>query len=294
MSLASKILICLIILGLTAGCERDIDIELDDFEEKIIVEGYIESNQYARVFLSRNIGFFDAIGVQIIEDVVVDDATVVVTQGNLRDTCELIFSPDNIPPYYYGGTVIKGQENRRYGLEIYSGNKVLTASTLIPRVNPLDSLWWYADELHYNEVDSVGPIRYQYTDPDTLGNYFRLYYRRLQVDNIPFATSGAIRSDRIVNGLTYESDIYRGRTYSERYIIDPNEEIADKRRFVPGQVVEIYWNAISLETYEFWQSLRDNEAADAFGSSSNLLSNIEGGIGIWGGYGVSIDTVYIP
>lgn len=294
MSLIPNILTCFFIVGLTAGCERDIEIELDDFEDKIIVEGYIESDQLARVFLSRNIGFFDAIGIQIIDDIVVDDAVVVITQGGLRDTCELIFSSDNIPPYYYRGTSIIGQENRRYGLEIYADNKVLTASTLIPRVNPLDSLWWYADELHYNEVDSVGPIRYQYTDPDTLGNYYRLYYRRLQIDNIPFAASGAIRSDRIVNGLTYESDIYRGRTYSERYLIDPNEEIEDKRRFVPGQVVEIYWNAISLETYEFWQSLRDNEATDAFGSSSNLQSNIEGGIGIWGGYGVSIDTVYIP
>jgi hypothetical protein len=294
MKLFKNIFAALLLLGLTAGCESDIEIELDAFEDQIIVEGYMESGETARVFLTRNIGFFDPIGVELIEDVVVDDAIVVITDGDLRDTCTLVFAQNYLPPYFYQGESIIAKENHRYGLEIYVGTKTLTATTYVPEAIPLDSLWWYADELHYNEIDSVGPIRYQYTDPDTLGNYYRLYYRRLQTDPIPYSTSGPVRSDRIVNGLTYESDIYRGRTLAERYLTTPGEEIADKFRFYSGQIVEIRWNAISRHTYEFWQSLRDNEAADAFGSSQNLSSNIDGGIGIWGGYGVSIDTVYIP
>lgn len=289
-------ILVILAFALTGGCESEIDLEIDAFEERIVVEGYITSGQYARVSLTRNVGFFDPIDLTNVEDFIIEDAVVVITDGTIRDTCVFDLNEGYLPPVAYFGQEIIGQVNRRYDLEVYVDGKVLTATTLIPRVQPLDSLWWFPDAVHLETGDSVGPIYYQFSDPDTLGNNHRLAYQRIGIDDIPYSTSGATRTDRLVNGLTYESTVYRSRTYAERYDSSVSKEIPDQFRFVPGQRVALYWNAIDPVTYEFWQSTRNNEADDAFSTSQNLASNIqgEGGIGIWGGYAESIDTVYIP
>ena len=294
MKTLKNIFLFLSVLALSGGCESNIDLELADYEAKISVEGYITTGKPARIHLTRNIEFLGTIDLTNYEDFIIEDALVVVSNGIVRDTCEFDVAPGYLPPVAYFGTQIIGQENQRYDLEVYIDGKLLTASTYIPKVNSLDSLWWKADDVHLETGDSVGPIHYQYSDPDTLGNYYRLYYQRIGIDEIPFATSGATRTDRLVNGLTYESTVYRSRTYAERYVPEESESVPDQFRFVPGQAVILYWDAISSTTYEFWQSTRNNEASDAFSPSQNVASNINGGLGIWGGYAESIDTVYIP
>jgi hypothetical protein len=50
------------------------------------------------------------------------------------------------------------------------------------------------------------------------------------------------------------------------------------------------------QSFEFWSSYQDEvlNSTNPFASSlSDVRSNIEGdGLGIWGGYGVSVDTVF--
>ena len=54
-------LLLLAVFALSGGCESEIDLELDEYEAKIVVEGYMISGQTARVHLMRNIGFFSSL-----------------------------------------------------------------------------------------------------------------------------------------------------------------------------------------------------------------------------------------
>ena len=59
-------------------------------------------------------------------------------------------------------------------------------------------------------------------------------------------------------------------------------------------IVILRINHVNSDTYKFWRSVErsKNSSGNPFSEPVNLYSNIDGGIGIWGGYGASY--YYIP
>jgi len=280
---------CLLLI--LSSCTTDITVDLPDPKEQIVVEGYIEQDAAPYVILTKNSPFFGGFNLNDIEQYIVHDAVVTVTDGTLTDTldeqCFTVSAGDsfyNVCIYAAKNPVLKGALRKNYQLRIEAEGKVITAQTTIPDLLTLDSLWYVP---HENEgaADSLVQLMLEVSDPDTLGNYVRFFTKQNSASMYPvFAFD-----DRFINGQTYSVPVQRGQDPDAEY--DPDTY----GYFWKGDTAILKWTSISKATYDFWNTLDyETNSGGPFGSATVIKSNISGGLGIWGGYAAYYDTLYIP
>ena len=284
-----------LITGLFFSCEDDITFEFANYGEKVVVEGYIEEGELAKVFLTRSHGFFEPLsndsvlvtinGIgfyvpELLSEILIIDAKVIVSDGTLIDSLELSLDPYTFPYVYYSGKNIIGQTGGVYELSVFTDGKLLSATTSIPVSIPIDSLWF---EPLSEKYDSIGYIHGIFDDIPELGNYFRFFSKSEGRDSIYVHPWNSVWYDRNINGEEdVEFALYHGA--------NDYEDIEDIGRwyFHVGEKVSVKFCTIDRENYEFWQSFQRNAggSGNPFASPSPTITNIEGGLGIWGGYGV--------
>ena len=100
----------------------------------------------------------------------------------------------------------------------------------------------------------------------------------------------SVFEDRYINGLNLDFSYNRGSLPYSEADDDNNEE---RGYFKVGDIVVIKFASIDLAEYQFWQSYANNitSQGDMFSNPAIVKSNIEGGLGVWVGYGTRIDTV---
>jgi len=270
------------------SCTTNITVDLPDPKEQIVIEGYIEQDAAPYVLLTRNSPFFGNIDLNDVEQYLVHDAIVTVTDGiatdTLKETCLTVTAGDRtFTVCFYVAQNMKGALNTRYDLRVEAEGKVLTASAVIPDLLALDSLYY---EPHDNtDADSLVQLVAKYTDPDTFGNYIRFYTQRNSESMYPaFAFD-----DRFFNGETLTFPIQRAEDPDADYDADTYGY------FWKGDTAIVKWTAITKATYDFWNTLDyETNSGGPFGSATVIKSNVTGGLGIWGGYAAFYDTLYIP
>lgn len=270
------------------SCTTDITVDLPAPKEQFVVEGYIEQDAAPYILLTRNAPFFGDIDLNDVDQYLVHDAVVTVSDGIVTDTlkevCFDVTSGDRtITVCFYVAQNLKGELNKRYELRVEAEGKVLTASTVIPDLLVLDSLYY---EPHENpEADSLVQLVAQYKDPDTIGNYVRFYTQRNSEQMYPaFAFD-----DRFFNGEILTFPLQRAEDPDADYDADTYGY------FWKGDTAIVKWTAISKATYDFWNTLDyETNSGGPFGAATVIKSNVTGGLGIWGGYAAFYDTLYIP
>lgn len=293
------------------GCEEEIALELPAGEELLVVQGHIEQGSQPIVVLMRSVPVFTSTTQEELEASFVHGAQIIVsTKGReytLKELPASALTPElkrllseqfAVPPlqlqpgsdfifYLYTTDKIRGEVGKSYGLHISYGTQVLTATTTIPQLNPLTELFVVP---HPDPAeDSLVSIYYRYNDPDTLGNSVRYFTKR---NSEPFYAGllTSVFNDELINGansLTFP--LARGIPQGQE--IDP--ETAGY--FGRGDTVTIRWAAIDLPHFRFWSTLEAERSSNGspIGSPNITRSNINGGLGIWGGYGVTYHSIII-
>lgn len=284
-----------------SACEKEITVELPVEPPQLVVEGFIEPGLPPFVMLTRTQGYFEGLDPATLAGVYVRDALVSVDRGDgpvvLDQLCtaslteeqrQLFVTITGLDPdlvalvdiciYTTANTALFGEVGRTYRLRIESGNEVLTSTTTIPTPVPLDSLWFQRRLLTADD-DSVGFLWGRIEDPVGLGNAYRWYDRRISTrsgedDQVVYG-SGANNTfiDRYFDGGTYRFNVNGFR--------------------FPGDTVVVRFISIGETEYRFYRSYEANVASggDLLGTPQNATSNIQGGLGIWAGWGVYTDTV---
>lgn len=301
------------------ACEKEISVELPTTEPRVVIEGTIETGQPPVVILTRTQGFFDPTSLQSIANSFISEATVTVFDGVTTHTLDRICSsliPDslleeaaiasgldvnllanaNICIWTKLDNTLLGEEGRSYRLEVQAENKLLRSTTTIPNSIGPDSLWFRLAQQQPND-DTLGLIWARISDPDTLGNNYRWMAKRINADLSGNAKDAnfiapyfSVYEDRFVNGLTFDFAFSRGaRPYSDA----DDDENEERGFFKRGDTVVVKFVNIGRPEYLFYNSFQNNSASqgDVFSTPSNIISNIEGGLGIWAGYGFRMDTV---
>jgi hypothetical protein len=142
----------LIIVFALSSCEKEITIDIPKAEEKIVVEGWIDQNDYPIVFLTKNLPYFGTIDSSMLLNIIIQDATVIVSDGVNYDTLAKTYNTDYFPPIFYKGSKIKGEINKTYFLTVKAQGKTLTAKTTIPPPVYPDSVWFKVEP----KQDSLG------------------------------------------------------------------------------------------------------------------------------------------
>ena len=296
---------------LFTGCEENLTLQLPEGEAQLVVEGHIEQGAPPIVVLTESVPVFSDVSVASLEKAFVHNAQVTVsTDGqnySLQEISSASFNNElkqhlmlqfgipaamlsgksGFPFYVYTTDALKGETGKSYKLRISHQGKVLTALTTIPHLNPIDSLWTGP---HPNpREDSLRVLMYRYTDPDTLGNSVRYATKRNQEPFYP-GLFGSVFNDELINGSSITFPLDRGEPRGQKKI---NRDLYGY--FGKGDTVIVRWAAIDLAHYRFWNTLESeqNSNGSPIGSPNTTRSNIKGGLGIWGGYGVTYHRIVI-
>lgn len=301
------------------GCEKDITVDLPTTEPRIVVEGTIETGQPPVVILTRTQGFFEPTSVASIANAFVSEATVTVFDGSTTHVLDRLCSsliPDSLLDEAAATTGIDadllananicvwtkldgtllGVNGRSYRLEVDADGNTLRSTTTIPEPIGADSLWFRLAEQRPND-DTLGFVWARISDPDTIGNHYRWLAQRINAgpdgqpkDRSYVAPFFSVYEDRFVNGLTFDFAFSRGALPFSDAEDDENEE---RGFFKVGDTVAVKFANIGRAEYLFYNSFQNNAATqgDVFSTPANVISNIEGGLGVWAGYGVVLDTM---
>lgn len=306
-----------------SSCEKDIEIELPEFAPGLVVEGRIESEQPPFIILTKSMGYFEATDINSFLNSFVHDAKVSVSSdGKNYPLPELCLNdlPAGFKPLaasflgidesdlaginyciytvpiaeLFTGNFLKGEVGKAYSLTIESEGKTYTATTKIPELVPLDSVWFSLD----GEDTVYGFAWGQLTDPDTLGNSYRWAAKRINTrpDGSPkdgeFVHSmGSAFNDEFVNGKSFEFGYDRGHRPSE----EGEKEEGERQHFYKlDDTIVIKFSTIEKPVMDFIRKYETETWTNGnpFASPSSIPTNIKGGaFGLWAGYGVSYDTI---
>ena len=277
------IIICSIIFG---SCTSVIDVKIPDPDPKIVVEGFIDIGETPYVLLTRNSPFYDTINASNLQNYFVSGATVKMFDGT--DTVafqELTFDTAGVQASIYIGIGAHGEIGKTYQLFVEADGQQLHASTSILQPLPLDSVWY--TDAPADEPDSLVQLMVRYSDPPAPGNHVRYFTKRNSESFMPGYNS--VFDDALVNGTTFDFPLDRGvdRNNDSTYI--------DYGYFYRGDTVIVKWSAIDFPHFNFWKTIEFElgGSGNPFAAPVKIQSNVENGLGIWGGYSSSFDTVII-
>ena len=302
-----------IISLLFISCQEEITLDLPQIEDKIVVEGSIENGFPPYVILTKNQGYFDPIDSETFNNLFINDVDSVkiwyFNDGEkVSKTLEQIVGLDSLPPIYTDlsyfqnpGNYEFSKEGRTYFLEINWNNQIISSSTTIPEVTPLDCLWVEKSE---NTDDKFKyDIRALYSDPANQNNNILVKSKRIQhyekedslvcqVNNKPDFSLKIIDAgaDVLINGQTFETYFPRPRDNgfpTGKYNGYHKKKCqGDSIEFLKD-VVLIKYCQIDEPSLKFWRGLirQVGTNGNPFAEPLNLVSNITNGLGIFSGYG---------
>ena len=295
--------IATILVVFFSSCEEDINLNLVDGEQKVVIEGNIESGQYAQVTITRNSPLSQAVD---FSNMLVKDAAVYVSNGILIDTLRLDTLFTTAVPFVYVGSKIKGMPGQTYTLTVIADNKTYTASTLIPYPIPLDSVWWKPapPETEY------GTATARLTDPLGMGNCYKWFSKlpvKLVIDsvsNTPFILNrrylsprGSTFTDQFIDDKSFEFSYYKGIDQTEPSSIASEDEDIRGDLYKKTDTIYIKFCTLDDKAANFYRTFEaaSESNGNPFASPSRIISNISGGaLGVWAGFGVTYDTIMPP
>ena len=289
-----------------SSCEEEIDLDLPNADPKMVVYGIIENDLLPYVILTNSLDYFATIdSVAVAESFIsgadvsysVDGETFGMVEFNIvQNGFKLVaYFPEPIDTLDFFGVKIPywsalqyGQIGKSYDLRIESDGEIYTSTTTIP-----DTLSLYDFSFSPNpdlSKDSLVSLSCSYKDPEEPGNFGRLLTRVNSEQYIPDRFQ-SVYTDELINGGVWEDFVIpKGE--------DPNTEFDQETYsyFRRGDTVTVKWCAIDKAHYDYWITLETdrNNSGNPFGRPTIVISNIEGGLGIWGGYGAIYRTLYAP
>jgi hypothetical protein len=314
----------IVLLFLLSSCEKEITVDLPEAENKIVVEGTIFPGDFPLVLLTWTQGYFDPTDITSLQNLFVHDADVTIyangTSYPLIEFCSSDLEPEelelaaaalgvsvesilSLDLCLYTTFALTGSPNTLYSIEIKKDDIVVTGATKIPSLVELDTVFF--DIINPAVQDSLGILYGQLTDPDTTGNAYRWFAKRINrypantpdeslrgqpKDRTFIAPFGSVYDDTFFNGLSFEFAYPRGIESNSQKFDDENDE---RGYFKVGDTVAVRGCTIDRGAFKFIRSLEAQigNQGSPFAIPFNLESNLNGGLGAFIGYGAIFDTV---
>lgn len=300
-----------LVLFIFQSCQEPFVPETLEASQEFVVEGYVEVNPNgnalpAYVILTKSFPFFDQIGPETFQEAYIKSAEVLVFDGDntvsLSEVClselpdefkdQIVssfgFNPGNIENdiciYVDLFFELIYEEGRSYDLDITTGDTKITATTTIPETIPLSNFRWVEPPDEANDtllqlwttiVDPPGP------------NFYRL--KTASMGNRLIPPPFSVVNDPFFDDQEFEFPLNRA-PYLEEGI-----DLNTAGLFLKGDDVVIQWISIDEAHYDFWNTLDFNAANQGpFSSYTRVTSNVEGALGVWGGYGIAEYSFTVP
>ena len=293
--------ICLFLCAF-AACETNIEVDLPEYKEKLVVEGYIENGEIPRVIITKSFPYFTTFTDTTFAKMVIQDAKVTVTSGS-GEVQKLQFQLDLESPIYvsYKGT-IPGKANETYTLKIEWNDKVYTATTSILEPFDVDSVWFHKS----SAKDTTAGIRVQLSDNPAKTDYYQFFVKIKhgdpQMARLWAYTLPLVFDDGTFNGLSFAYEIVRGSpsTLFASAMSEEERKQYFRSHYILGDTVIVKHSLMDFPCYRFWSTAM-NEISfgqNAFMSAPPIATNVkcsshpkESVLGVWCGYASKSDTL---
>lgn len=306
-----SIILKIFILGLTmifiVSCEEEFVPEDIQTKNEYVVEGHIELSSIdlpAYVILSRSTSYFSTFDTATFKSLYVDDADVSVFDGDktveFQHVCAVdlnpllilkmfsevghkIFNPD-FCAYLDLNNELTKESGRNYDLRIEHENKIITSSTSISHRVEVDSLNFKNPP--GENVDSLALLWGTLNDPGEKVNFYRYFVRENFFNVYSF---NSIFDDYVLNGKEIEIP-FQKPSNPQKPDFDSDTDFLYNR----GDTIQFKLCTIDQEHFDFWESFQFSNSQGPFSSYIRAKDNIDGGIGIWGGYNCQVVDLIVP
>jgi hypothetical protein len=271
----------LLVLILSWSCNN---IDFENYESEIVVDGWIEQGQPARVLLTKSAPYFGEIDSLTLRNYALTHARVKLNDGQKEEILTLTPNTSFFPPYMYVSTEIIGEVGKSYQLTIEADHKTVTANTTIPEPIALTNAYMQKND----NSDSLGVITIEFSDPVEKENFYMAFIK-YENDNSRFESSFAPFHDELFNGQDIKFDLQKGFNNAS------STSSYDGAFFNINDTIIVKFCTIDSNSFLFWLSFQKeimNTTNPFAATNSSVKSNITNGLGIWCGYGVNYVTVY--
>jgi len=270
---------------LMMSCTKDDLNKQISLESKIVVEGWIEEDDYAQVLLSSSIPVTDVIDSTNVLNHVIRSAKITISDGENSEVLRVKNDKDRVPPFVYFGSTLKGETGKEYSLKIEYLNRIIEAVTTIPKSVELKS----AEYIKKNSTDTTGYVFVKFDDPLDEKNYYQIATKIDGEEPIFVPSFYGNLDDRSFITSSISVQINRG------VILFPKTKFTPY--FADGNLIYVKLRTQNKDALDFWNSWQNeivNSKNPIYPSNTSLKSNINGGIGIWAGYGQKTLIVRTP
>ncbi len=176
-----------------------------------------------------------------------------------------------------------------YTLQIELEDRTITASTTIPPHVPIDSMYYVSPFTDTTFATNIKQMRITLNDSDTLNTYYRYF---TNVNNGSFIPG----FDSVIDGAIFDEDVTDFPLLKgELRNLDTNTGGNLFGNYKSGNDVIVKWCNIDEAHYNFWDSFEFNlDNQGVFSSYVGTEWNVEGALGVWGGYSVSLHRDTVP
>lgn len=274
------LLFCLLLFN---GCVETSN--LDNFEYKLVVEGWIKEGEAPHVILTQNKPLLSNIDSTSIEDMVVRWAKVSVSDGEETEVLSGRIDKNYFPPFIYRGSRLSGEAGKTYTLKVEYSGREWTAETTIPASLPLTAL---VPEIAAN--DTLYSIEATFSDPANEKNYYKFFTKVVHKNTRFLSSLLGNFDDNLFNGQSMTVTVNQG--------IDQRQFKNFESHFHIRDTVLVQFCTLPEFGFRYWTAY-ENELVNGqnpfFPANQNLPTNINnGGIGIWCGYGQKTYSVSYP
>ncbi len=305
-------IIFLLTIGQLMSCEQPYTPPTTLEDQEIAIEGYVEAGEGSQpvvVFVTRSIPFISTIDAGVFQTIFLRDAQVEVYDGSktvvltqlclsdipveLREQAGQILGLNldsisvDLCVYADIANSIDRKFGGRYDLKVEVQGKTLTATTTIPELVELK-------DFEFREPagaprDTLAELWAKIQDPSGVKNYYR-YFTATDRNPGLIPPFGSVFDDGFFDGLK-ELPIPFPKAQRRGQDFDPDTFGLYHR----GDSIQIKFCGIDFDHYDFWRT-RDFGANSGgpFASYTRISTNINGGLGIWGGYAVANYRLLVP
>jgi hypothetical protein len=274
-------LVSLLVFLQACNLEREVEIDLPDYESQLVLECYLEPGKPFTALLTRSDDYFAPVAssvdnlIEYYQGLLEQDAMVRIRyQGNTYELANTLFLDPKTFRFanYVSDELVPKDYQNEFELEVTtSDGRTITSRTMLLEPIPIDSVVYEFSEA---SPDSARILTY-FTDISDERNYVRRMLHRNTLDSLPdqdFVTDDRFVEERVVFGSGY--DYGRGE-----------------------QVINTLFH-VDEAYYEYLESVFNSISSNGnpFAQPGVIVSNLEGtadAIGIFTGLSYVRDTLLI-
>lgn len=278
-----KFIIIIITLLAISGCKREV--LLPESAPQLVVEGWIEDGSFPIVMVTTTVPASATItDLSQLGDYVVNWAKVSISNGEKEVVLIGQINDDYFPPYIYTTTEIVGEAGKSYKLKVEYSGRTVTANTSVPTPKSLEYIKVKQAKENKELFYLVGGLK---DNPQTK-DYYKSFTKVISKDSTYLSSFlGLINDEVLEEGV------------DDVVINNASGKIGEKANtyFTAEDTVSVRFATLDRQSWQYWSDFEEVQSLSStpiFSISTNIRSNIKGGLGYWAGYGSSYYLVSIP